>query len=244
MLRTGTRVAAQDSNLRRAARRTDNPATRTRRIGRRRSFAMLRSLTAAVLALVLASCASLNTVDNEVSTYGAWPAERQAGSFVFERLPSQQAHPERVQQVEDAARAALEAAGFRAVADPSAADYLVQLGARVISTDPWIYNDPLFWRGLPHRRWHRGAFWGPGWGPGWWSDPYYVSPRFEREVVLLIRDRRTGQLLYEARASNSGPSSAIDYLLPSMFTAALKDFPATGPNPRQVTTQISQRAPD
>lgn len=207
---------------------------------------MLRSLTAAVLALVLASCASFNNVSNDVSTYGDWPGDRHPGSFVFERLPSEQARPERRQQLEDAARVALEAAGFRAVADPAAADYLVQLGARVVSTDPWIYNDPLFWRGgfpYGHGRWHRGAFWGPGWGPGWLSDPY-ESMRFDREVVLLIRDRRTGQLLYEARASNSGPSPAIDYLLPAMFTAALKDFPATGPNPRQVTTQISQRGPD
>lgn len=206
---------------------------------------MLRSLTAAALALLLASCASFNHVDNDVSTYGGWPADRQPGSFAFERLPSEQARPERRQQLEDAARAALETAGFRAVADPNQADYLVQLGARVVSTDPWIYNDPLFWRGgfyHGYGRWHRGAFWGPGWGPGWLSFPY-DSPRFDREVVLLIRDRRTGQLLYEARASNSGPSPGIDYLLPAMFTAALKDFPATGPNPRQVTTQISQRGP-
>ena len=42
----------------------------------------------------------------------------------------------------------------------------------------------------------------------------------EREVALLIRDRKNGQLLYEARASNAGPSASIDYLLPAMFEAA------------------------
>ena len=80
--------------------------------------------------------AAMNNLNNEVSTYGAWPAERRPASFVFERLPSQQAHPERRQQLEDAARGALEAAGFRAAADASDAQYLMQVGARVTSTDP------------------------------------------------------------------------------------------------------------
>jgi hypothetical protein len=72
---------------------------------------------------------------------------------------------------------------------------------------------------------------------------YYGGPSttFEREVALLIRDRKTGQLLYEARASNAGPSASIDYLLPAMFEAALKDFPSGGPNPRSVITQISKQ---
>ena len=207
---------------------------------------MLRLLAVAAITLMLGACTAFNNLSNEVSTYGAWPAERQPASFVFERLPSQQAHPERRQQLEDAARGALEAAGFRAVADANDAQYLMQLGARVVSTDPWVYNDPLFWRaGLRygHGRFGRGGLWGPGWGPGWgwgWGGPY-DTPTFEREVALLIRDRKTGALLYEARANNSGPSAAIDYLLPAMFEAALKDFPNIGPNPRQVTTLISKR---
>ena len=202
---------------------------------------MFRLLTAAVVAVALGGCAAFNNLSNEVSTYGAWPAERQPASFVFERLPSQQAHPERRQQLEDAARGALEAAGFRAAADPNDAQYLVQVGARVTSNDPWIYNDPLFWRGAGFRgpwRFNRG-YWGPGWG---WNYPY-ESQSFEREVALLIRDRRTGQLLYEARANNNGPSPSIDYLLPAMFEAALKDFPNVSPAPRNVTTQISKKPP-
>ena len=201
---------------------------------------MLRLFAAAAIALALGGCATFNNLNSEVSTYGTWPAGRQPASFVFERLPSQQAHPERRQPLEDAARGALEAAGFRAAADPNDAQYLVEVGARVTSTDPWTYNDPLFWRGPFHPgygRFHR-SYWGPGWGWGW-GGPYDTAT-FEREVALLIRDRPTGQLLYEARASNSGPSAAIDYLLPAMFEAALKDFPRVGPNPRQVTTQISK----
>jgi len=205
---------------------------------------MFRLFAAAAIALVLGGCAALNNLNNEVSTYGAWSAERRPASFVFERLPSQQAHPERRQQLEDAARGALEAAGFSAAADANDARYLMQVGARVTSTDPWIYNDPLFWRGgfrYGYGRFGRTGFWGPGWGPGWgWGGPY-DTPTYEREVALLIRDRKTGELLYEARANNNGPSAAIDYLLPAMFEAALKNFPAVEPKPHQVTTQISKR---
>lgn len=202
---------------------------------------MFKLLTVTALAFVLSGCAALNNLHNEVSTFGPWPAERKPASFVFERLPSQQAHPERQEQLENAARGAVEAAGFRAAADANDAEYLMQVGARVVSTDPWIYNDALFWRvgfryGHGYSRWGRGPMWGPNGGFG-----YYGPTTFEREVALLIRDRKTGQLLYEARANNSGPSASIDYLLPAMFEAAMKDFPGTGPNPREVTTQISKQ---
>lgn len=204
---------------------------------------MLRTLSAAALALLLGACAAFNNLSNEVSTYGPWPADRKPASFTFERLPSQQAHPERQLQLETAARGALEAAGFRVAPDADSAEYLMQIGARVTTNDPWIYNDPLFWRG-GFRYGYYGHYgrWGRGWGPGWgWGGPPYDSVTFEREVALLIRDRKTGQLLYEARASNAGPSASIDYLMPAMFEAALKDFPSAGPNPRNVTTQISKR---
>ena len=198
-------------------------------------------LLAVVTLLLLSGCAAFNNLSNEVSTYGPWPAERKPASFTFERLPSQRTHPEHQQMLEDAARGAVEAAGFRAATDANSAEYLMQIGARVTSNDPWIYNDPLFWRGgfrygygYGHGRWGRG--WGAGFGVG-----FPNSSSFEREVALLIRDRKTGQLLYEARANNTGPSASIDYLLPAMFAAALKDFPGTGPNPRNVTTQISKK---
>jgi hypothetical protein len=214
---------------------------------------MIRSLNLAVLAaaaLLLGGCAAMNNLNNEVSTYGAWPAERKPASFVFERLPSQQAHPERQQMLEDAALGALTGAGFAPAANPKDAEYLMQLGARVALDDPWFDPDPMFWRGglrygvgygvgygygHGYGRWGRGP-WGPGWGLGY---GYGVSASFERDVALLIRDRKTGELLYEARASNSGPSATIDCLLPPMFRAALKDFPAASPEPHTVTVPLS-----
>ena len=59
-------------------------------------------------------------------------------------------------------------------------------------------------------------------------------------MILLIRDRRSGQPVYETRASNQGSSSAINSLLPAMFEAAMKDFPQGGINPRRVVTEIQR----
>ena len=207
---------------------------------------MLKTLVAAALALLLGACASLNRLDNDVSTFGPWPAERKPGSFVFERLPSQQAQPERQQLLETAARAALEGAGFRATADAASADHLVQLGARVTSNDPWVYNGPLFWRGNLRYGWGHGRWpgaWG-GWGPGWgpylaWGPGYSGTASYDREVALVIRDRQGGRMLYEAHAVSTGFSGSIDALLPAMYQAALQDFPGTGPNPRNVSVQLS-----
>ena len=208
---------------------------------------MIRTLTLAALAtFVLGGCAAMNTLHNEVSTFGAWPAERKPASFVFERLPSQQAHPERQQMLEDAALGALTGAGFAPATDAKDAEYLMQLGARVALDDPWFDSNPMFWRGglrygvgygygRGYGRWGHGP-WGPGFGPGF---GYGSSTSFERDVALLIRDRKTGELLYEARASNSGPSATIDRLLQPMFRAALQDFPATSPEPHTVTVPLS-----
>lgn len=200
-------------------------------------------ISACLCATALATgCAAFNSLSNEVSTYGNWPAQRQPGSYAFEQLPSQVERPQRQQQqLESAARAAIEAAGFRPVAVAGDAEYLMQLGARVSIDDPWYFNDPFMWRG----GWRYGAGWGyhPRWGRSPWGFgigygfPY--SPTFDREVAVLIRDRATGELLYEARAGNSGSSATIDHLLPAMFRAAMADFPATGPNPRNISVPIS-----
>ena len=205
---------------------------------------MLKLLSASTISacvLAFSGCASFNNVNSEVSTYGPWPADRKPASFVFERLPSQAAHPEREQMLENAARGAVEAAGFRAAEDGPNAEYLMQVGARVSSTEPWMYNDPLFWRGHFRYAYPYGyARYGRPFGPPW--VPLYDDfNTFDREVALLIRDRKSGQLLYEARANNSGPSADIGYLLPAMFAAAMKDFPGVGPNPRSVTTPITKQ---
>ncbi len=209
-----------------------------------RTFRLAAVTTAVAATLLATGCASFNQLNNEVSTFGAWPAQRAPATYVFERLPSQAGHPERQQQLEDAARGAVEAAGFKPAADPAQADVTMQLAAHVSLNDPWFYSDPFPWRGRlgfgagwGHSRWGRGG-WGGGLGFGYGYSIDSVTA-FEREVAVLIRDRKTGELLYEARASNNGSSNGINALLPAMFRAAMQGFPATGPNPRNVVVQVS-----
>jgi predicted small secreted protein len=197
--------------------------------------------TFAVLAtsLLLGGCAAMNQLGSDVSSFGSWPAERRPAGYTFERLPSQQQQPERQLLLEEAARPALQAAGFREAADPASAEFSVQLGARVTSDERWLHDDgfggPLSWRG-PYR-YPRFGF-GLGYGRFAYAGP--ISTVYEREVVLLIRDRRSGQTVYETRAVNQGQSSVINSLLPAMFAAAMKDFPAAGVNPRRVVTDIQR----
>jgi Domain of unknown function (DUF4136) len=183
------------------------------------------------LLLLLGACATMRHVDSDVSTYSQWPADRKPATYTFERLPSQQARAEQQQRLEDTARAAIEAAGFTPVVDAKDAEVAIQVGARVSPSERSIYDDPLWWRGGLYGHWRRG-YYVPYWGWG-----AHVTPSsYEREVAILVRDRKTGQALYESRAVNSGGSSITSAaVLAAMYAAALKDFPHAGVNPRRVS---------
>ena len=47
----------------------------------------------------------------------------------------------------------------------------------------------------------------------------------DREVTLLIRDAASNKVLYETRASNFGYAGASSTWLPTMFNAAMSEFP-------------------
>jgi hypothetical protein len=67
------------------------------------------------------------------------------------------------------------------------------------------------------------------------------TPRYEREVAVLMRDRRTGQVLYETRASNESLSGGDGTTFAAMFEAALKDFPQPAVNPRRVSIPLAKQ---
>ena len=189
-------------------------------------------LTAIAAASVVAvtGCAGPYTVSADVSSYGSWPADRKLGTYAFDRLPSQQQSDEaakRQASLEDAAKGALEKAGFKPAADPKTADVLVTLGARVTAYDPVPWDDPLWWR------W-RGRLLSPrygygGWGGwGWRQDPFF-DRRYDRAVAVLLRDRATGEALYESHASNEGMTMGSEAVIGSLFDAALAEFPRVNP---------------
>jgi Domain of unknown function (DUF4136) len=207
---------------------------------------------AALAAIALTGCASLENVDVAVSSYSRWPTDRGAMTYAFERLPSQQEHPQAAQLLEDAARVAVESAGFKPAAEAATPDVTVQIGARITAVDRSPYDDPFwygaygayggYWASRP--AFGRGRFgpavWGPGWRTGYWG-PGYGLPYYEREVAVLIRDKRTGEPLYEGRAESSGLYSTPNRTLPVLFVAALQDFPAgSGTNPHRVTIEAKR----
>jgi hypothetical protein len=197
-----------------------------------------RILMVLLAGAVLAGCAALNTVTSDVTTYSEWPADRQPGSYAFERLPSQKANAARQTELEAAAAKALDKAGFSAAPDPAQADVIVQVGARVSRTEISPWDDPLWWR----------------WGGGYWRSPYWrprsfyyagMPPdwysRYERSVALLLRDRASNVPLFEAHAQTSGSSSGDMTVTAAMFEAALQGFPAKdAANPRRVSVTLAQ----
>jgi hypothetical protein len=202
--------------------------------GTRRGLLALALAGGAVLALGgLGGCATTSSVSSDVSTFGSWPEGRAAGSFAFERLPSQQARAEETEMLEAAAQPALLKAGFRPVAEGEQPDVLVQVGARSSRSDPRLWDDPIWWRG-------GFGYWryGPWHGPSWALSAHYQNPRWEREVAVLIRDRSSGQPLFEARASSEGTMRSGSALFGAMYEAALMDFPRTGVNPRKVRVTL------
>ena len=193
--------------------------------------------------LVLGGCAGFGSVESDVSTYSKWPAGRAPATYVFERLPSQEANADEQGRIEALAKAALEGRGFRPASTPDTADFTVQIGARAHRSDRSPWDDPLWWRGgLYYSRYGRYPVYGPYYGPYYNPDWAYRfdSPRYEREVVVLIRDRRSGEPLYEARAANDGNTPGGRDLIGAMFRAAMVDFPSSGVNPRRITVPLTR----
>lgn len=189
-----------------------------------------------VAAALLAGCAAMKTVTSEVSTYGEWPTGRAAGSYMIERLPSQQKAGPEQDEIEAGARQALETAGFKPAVEGASPDVVVQIGARVTRFERAPWDDPLWWHP------YGGRWYSPAWVGAYRYGPYsfsswrlaYDRPEYLREVGILIRDRATGQPLYEARARNDGITSGSQALITAMFVGALKDFPNVKNEPHDV----------
>lgn len=209
-----------------------------------RSFRVATALAALAL---ITGCASLNTVSADVSTFGTWPAGQAPGSYAIERLPSQQQADADQIALEDAAGRALEAVGFTPTPVGTPADYTVQIGARISAQQRAPWDDPMWW-GAWGPRWSTLSWYQPGWGWGYgrgygagigWRGTWAMeSTDYQREVGVLIRERASGQAVYEARAQSSGVTRGSTAVLGAMYTAALKDFPQVQAKPHTVTVQL------
>ena len=203
------------------------------------------------LAALLAASGCATQIYSEVSTFGTWPAGRQPDTYVFERLPSQQDQPDQ-QRLEDAARTAIETAGFKPATDAQAADVGVQLGTRLVASHFSPFDDPIGWHGGLHRsRFGYGGF-GGGFGGGFFGGlglghgsgfAFGVDDtwrRHVREVSVLIRDRKSGTVVYESHATSDGVLTTSPALMAALFQATMAPFPTTDAKARSVSTPLAR----
>ena len=59
----------------------------------------------------------------------------------------------------------------------------------------------------------------------------FEPPYVQMQVDLLIRDKRSSQVLYETHARHDRVGAADDRMFPYLFEAALKDFPLQAISP-------------
>ncbi|TBO31219.1 DUF4136 domain-containing protein [Aquabacterium lacunae] len=189
----------------------------------------------------LAGCAGLQQLTADVNTHGQWPASLQAPRYVFERLPSQQVQPEQQARIEAAAEPALRARGFVVAARPEDAQVLVQVSVQRQTGYSWR-DDPFYrpYDGHVFGNIGFGGLWGGRGGVGIGLN--FDTPRTTLQVGLLVRDKASSSVLYEASASTLRLGSAPDSLMAPLFQAALFDFPAVAISPRRVTVPLAAPA--
>ena len=199
---------------------------------------MLISAAAGLSLVLLSGCATLMALPSQVSTYGDWPAGRTPGTYAFDRLPSQAGQAEVQARLEAAAAPALQQAGFTEAAAGAEPDVRVEISARLLRMELGPFADGRWWPGFGVGVGTGG--WRGGPGLGWSMGMGLQSPRYEREVMVLIRDRASGQPLYEARAASEGATPGDAATVRAMFEAALSSFPATQAGAKTVRIPLTR----
>jgi hypothetical protein len=191
-----------------------------------------------LLLLGLAGCGSMRAIDSEVlaeAAPGAAAVLRSGASYRYERLPSQQSDPGRQQALELAADLALARIGLRAMGQGQQADLGVMLS---VQSGTWVRDDEgnLFPAGQAGPRMRIGIGLGTAGSGLALSMP--LTYLYRHQLVLLMRDLRSGLIAYEARAWHEGPWPDREVLLPVMLDAALQGFPSPPPGRRLVRTEV------
>jgi hypothetical protein len=199
-----------------------------------------RLALAALTLSLLTGCASMRLVDSDVVSVAAVPPgmSLQGASYRFERLPSQANNPE-AGLAEQQAQAALSAVGL--VRNDAAAQLSVLVGfsGSQYLADPW--GRPLAAGWMPYGSIAIGSGLGGGLGShiGLGMGMRFPPPtHYRREVSLILRDLRSGQVVYETRASHAGPWPDSVPLFATLFQAALANFPNPPAGVRRVNIEI------
>jgi len=196
-------------------------------------------LTGLILAAgLLSGCASMRIVDSDVVSVVAAPAgmSLQGAKYRFERLPSQANNPE-AGLAEQQAQAAMAAVGL--VRDDANAQLSVLVGFAGTQ-----YLADAWGRPLPPGAWspyYGSISMGRGIGPnvGLGMGMRFPPPtQYRREVSLIMRDLKSGQVVYETRATHDGPWADSAQVFATLFQAAMANFPNPPAGLRRVNIEI------
>jgi hypothetical protein len=195
------------------------------------------SMPMAVLALsLLTGCTSMRLIDSDVVSVNAAPAglSLQGARYRFERLPSQANNPE-AGLAEQQAQAAMAAVGL--VRDDEGANLSVLVGfsGTQYLADPW--GRPMGSGLTPFGSLNIGSGFGPNFGLGM-GMRFPPPTHYKREVSVLMRDLKSGQVVYETRASHSGPWNDSVPIFATLFQAALANFPNPPAGLRRVNIEL------
>ena len=195
----------------------------------------LAALFTLALAALLTGCAGMRVVDSQVLAVANVPpgVQLQGARYRFERLPSQTGNPE-AGLAEQQAQQALAAVGL--VRDDAGAQFSVLVGFQGSQylADPWGQPYPSTWGSVSIGR---GVPWGSGVGVGM-GMRFPPPTHYRREVSLILRDLKSGQVVYETRASHDGPWSDSVTIFATLFKAALAHFPNPPAGMQRVNIEI------
>jgi hypothetical protein len=199
------------------------------------------SMALAAMALTfLTGCASMRLIDSDVISVAAVPPgmSLQGAKYRFERLPSHVHNPE-AGLAEQQAQAAMTAVGL--VRDDFSASLSVMVGfsGTQYLADAW--GRPLGPGLAPYGSIAIGSGFGRGFGShiGLGVGMRFPPPtHYRREVSVVMRDLKSGQVVYETRASHAGPWSDSVPIFATLFQAALANFPNPPAGLRRVNIEV------
>ena len=187
-------------------------------------------------ALWLTGCASTRVVNSQVTAVAAAPAglPLQGAKYRFERLPLQVQNPD-VGLAEQQAQQALAEVGL--VRDDAQAQLSVLVSFQVLSylNDPFGRSNAHLWRPYGAVGYARNGAWAYHWG---WTMSTPPVTEYRRAVSLVMRDLRSGQVVYETQASHQGPWRDDAPILAALFKAALSQFPHPPAGVQRVRVEI------
>lgn len=210
-------------------------------------FLCARSWMSVALVCLLASCASVRTIDSQVAAFSILAQAPAAGStWRFEQLPSQQelkgASLVRRSALEALAVSELAKIGFTSPPLLDTArdvDYTIQLSAGTQRFAPESMDALVYpaWGYLHHGDMAAGA------GHLIFSPFFrrFEPPWYLHEVSLLIRDNKNTRVVYETQAMHQSRWANSESAWPALLAAALQEFPKPPAGKRVVSIQIPPR---